>query len=50
MGDYYSKPVFNYYRKKKKQVHPEYSGGIHGHPRVNQGTPNVLTMSYLCPT
>ena len=33
--DYYSKPVFNYYRKKK-QVHPEYQGGIHGHPMDTQ--------------
>ena len=28
MGDYYYKPVFNYYRRKK--VYPEYTGGIHG--------------------
>ena len=35
MGDYYSKPVFNYYRKKR-QVYPEYQGGIHGHPMDTQ--------------
>jgi hypothetical protein len=42
-ADYYNKPVFNYYRKNN--VYPEYTGGIHGYPRVNQWTPNVLSLS-----